>query len=163
MTRACTICAHPALAAINKALAAGESPTALAARYSTIGRMALERHTDNHLPKSVVKAQETEDVRQALDVLVQLKAINSASQQILADARRQGDPETALKAIDRIHKQIELQAKLLGELDDRPVVNLLVLPEWLRVRGTLLSALAPYPEARTAVASALARLEADSG
>lgn len=60
-------------------------------------------------------------------------------------------PDTALKAIDRIHKQIEL----LGELDDRPQVNVLVMPEWLQLRGAILHALAPYPEARAAVAAHL--------
>ena len=41
----------------------------------------------------LVKAAETEDLKQALDVLVQLKAINGAALSILSDARRQGDGE----------------------------------------------------------------------
>jgi hypothetical protein len=111
----------------------------------------------------MVKAAEVEDVRQALDVVAQLKAINSASLQVLADARRAGDGELALKAVDRVFRQIELQAKLLGELDDRPVVNVLLAPEWLQLRGALLSALTPYADARMAVAGALASLEASGG
>ena len=44
---------------------------------------------------------------------------------------------------------------LLGDLDDRPVVNVLVSPEWQQVRAQILAALDPYPEARFAVAGAL--------
>jgi len=134
----------------------------LAAKYR-VSPDAVERHNAAHLPAQLVKATEAEDVAQALDVLMQLKAINSASLQILADARRAGDGELALKAIDRIHKQVELQAKLLGELDDRPQINVVALPEWLHLRTALLAALAPYAEARMAVAGVLARQEKTSG
>ncbi len=37
--------------------------------------------------------------------------------------------------------------------------NVLLAPEWLQVRSTLLMVLAPYPEARLAVAGALATLD----
>jgi hypothetical protein len=141
---------------------AGESLGKIATEYHVIDE-SLRRHRDSHLPARMVKAAEVEDVRQALDVVAQLKAINSASLQVLADARRAGDGELALKAVDRVHRQIELQAKLLGELDDRPVVNVLLAPEWLQLRGALLSALTPYADARMAVAGALASLEASGG
>ena len=94
----------------------------------------------------------------ALDVVAQLKAINEASLAILSEARGRGDADTTLKAVDRIQRQIELQAKLIGELDERPQVNVLVAPEWLTVRSALLEALGPYPEARQAVAGRLAAL-----
>ena len=110
-----------------------------------------------------MKAAEASDVRHALDVVQQLKAINAASLAILSDARRIGDADTALKAVDRIQRQIELQAKLLGELDERPQLNVLVAPEWLQARAVLLEALGPYPEARTAVSTRLVALEAPNG
>jgi len=106
-----------------------------------------------------VQAEAVEDVRQALDVVGQLRAINQASLQVLKQARERGDGELALKAVDRVQKQIELQAKLLGELDDRPQVNVLALPEWAQVRLLVLQALEPHPEARAAVAGRLAMLE----
>jgi hypothetical protein len=160
--RTCTICSHPQRQAIDKAIVAGTPLATIATQYHVIDE-SLRRHRDSHLPQTLVKAAEAEDVRQAIDVLAQLKAINGAALKILADAHRQGDGELALKAIDRIHRQLELQAKLLGELDDRPQVNVLVMPEWLAVRGALLAALAPYVEARMAVATALARLEEGRG
>jgi hypothetical protein len=58
--------------------------------------------------------------------------------------------------VDRIHRQIELQTKLLGELQESgPQVNVLVAPEWREIRVTVLQALQPYPEARAAVAEVL--------
>jgi hypothetical protein len=138
---------------------AGVSVRDLSSRYGTLGRMALQRHKDNHLPQTLVKAHEEEDVRHALDVVKQLKAINGAAITILRDARAQGDSDVALKAIDRIHRQIELQAKLLGELDDRPQVNVLISPEWQALRGAILAALAPFPDARVAVANRISQME----
>ncbi|MES2463383.1 MAG: hypothetical protein V4671_22650 [Armatimonadota bacterium] len=155
MSRICTICSHPERAAIDKALAAGEGVRSLASRYGAIGRSSVQRHKEEHLPQSLVEAAGAEEIKAALDVVTQLKAINGASLQILSDARKGGDADIALKAIDRIQKQIELQAKLLGQIDDRPVINVLVTPEWLTVRQQILVALAPYPEARLAVAEAI--------
>ncbi len=100
-----------------------------------------------------VRHEEERDI--ALDVVEQLKTINSASLAILEEARNAREPDLALKAVDRIHKQIELQAKLLGELDERPHVNLYLSPEWLELRATIVMALSPYSEARDAVLRAL--------
>ena len=57
-------------------------------------------------------------------------------------------------------RPLELQVKLLGELDERPIVNVLVSQEWVQVRLALLGALQPYPDARAAVTGRLAELEA---
>ncbi len=154
MPRVCTVCAHQASSAINKALAASTPIRNLAESYG-LSDQALIRHRDDHLPARIVKAQERMDVREAIDVVAQLKAINQASLAVLKDARDQRDGDLALKAIDRIQRQIELQAKLLGELDDRPQVNVLIAPEWLELRVQILTALESFPEARQAVIGAI--------
>ena len=100
----------------------------------------MERHAAEHLPA----------------VRASLKTVSAAALTVLRDARTAGDGDLALKAIDRIHRQVELQAKLLGDLDERPVVNVLVTPEWQQLRGQIVAALAPFPEARVAVAAVLA-------
>ena len=163
MPRTCTICTHPERPGIDQALAAGAPVRAIASRYVTISHMAVQRHKEEHLPKALTKAQETTQVEQAIDILKQLKAINAASVAILHEARSSADPHTALKAVDRIQRQIELQAKLLGELDERPQVNVLLAPEWVSIRAALLIALGPYPEARAAVAQQLLTLEGTGG
>jgi serine phosphatase RsbU (regulator of sigma subunit) len=148
------ICQHPDRESIDKALARQTSNRELARVYS-LSEASIRRHKANHLPARVARAQEAEDVREALDVVRQLKAINAASLHILKEAREQGKQGTALAAIDRIHKQIELQAKLLGELDDRPQVNVLVSPQWLELRATIVTALERHPQARESVLRAV--------
>jgi len=152
--RACTICTHTERAAINAALLTGTALRDIAGQFG-VSKSSLDRHKEEHMPVALVKAQEVEDVRQALDIVAQLKAINGAALTVLGEARRSGNGELALKAIDRIQRQIELQAKLLGELDERPQINLVVSPEWLTLRLVIVQALMDYPAAQHAVLSAL--------
>ena len=104
-----------------------------------------------------MKAKEEETVGEAIDVVRQLKAINVACLEILQKSRADGAHAVSLRAVDRIQKQIELQARLLGELQEQgPQVNVLIAPEWHEIRVTLLQALERFPEARAAVAEVLA-------
>ena len=162
MPRVCTVCTHPDRPAIDQVLV-NHRPFRDIARHFGVSKDAALCHHDEHLPAALAKAQAAEDVRQAIDVLGQLRAINAATLAVLAAARKTGDGDLALKAVDRVQRQIELQAKLLGELDERPTVNVLVAPEWLRVRAVLLEVLRDYPDARTAVAARLAALEGRGG
>jgi hypothetical protein len=107
-----------------------------------------------------VKAQEQEDISQAIDVVKQLKAINGATLAILKEARADKNGELALKAVDRIQRQVELQAKLLGELQQEGTVNVTVSPEWAALRAVVIAALRPYPDAAQAVTRALTAGEA---
>jgi hypothetical protein len=94
-------------------------------------------------------------VRHAIDVVTQLKAINGATLAILKEARDDKNGDLALKAVDRIQRQLELQSKLLGELNDGTTVNVLVAPEWLTLRATIIQALEHHPDAKQAVLRAL--------
>ncbi len=162
MARACSICTHAARAEIDRALVAGEaSNRRIAARYNTSER-AMRDHKTNHLAARMRKASERRDdadLRTAIDVVTQLRAINSAALTILATARASGDGDLALKAIDRIQKQIELQAKLIGDLQQEGTVNLSLSPEWLEIRAVIVSALSPHPAAAQAVAASLQAVE----
>lgn len=159
MPRTCTVCQHPERTAIDRALVGGKACREIAALYR-VSPDAVERHAAKHLPQTLIEARKAADDEHALDVVKQLRAINGASLRILHEAQQGQDPQTALKAIDRIQRQIELQAKLLGQLDERPQVNILMAPEWLQVRAVLLTALAPHHEARRAVTAALVAIEA---
>ncbi len=153
MPRVCTICTNESRAEIDAALLNETPYRHIAARYGT-STGALQRHRE-HLPSQLVKAQEQEDVSQAIDVIKQLKAINGATLAILKEARAEGNGELALKAVDRIQRQLELQAKLLGELQQEGTINVTVSPEWLTLRAVVIAALHPYPDAAQAVSRAL--------
>jgi hypothetical protein len=154
--RVCTICVHPERLDIEAALVAGEPCPAIAALYR-VSEDALLRHKQNHLPAHLAKAQEAAEVVQADGLLARLLSLNGETMEILKEARegKVKDNELALKAIARAEKQLELQAKLLGELNDGTTVNVLVAPEWLALRGAIIRALEPYPEAKQAVVKVL--------
>ena len=156
MPRTCTICTHLEVNAIVGALVAGQPFRNIAEQYGT-SATALFRHKSDHLPAVLVTGQAVREEAHALDVVKQLRDINAATLAILEDARDTHQSALALKAVDRVQKQIELQAKLLGELQDGQTVNVLVAPEWLSLRSAILLALASHPEASQAVVEALNR------
>lgn len=92
--------------------------------------------------------------------LSELLSLALEGRSVMLVETRYADPrELILKSYDRLQGQLELIAKLIGQLDERPVVNLLIAPEWLSVRRVLVETLQPYPEAKAAVAARLVALE----
>jgi uncharacterized protein YjgD (DUF1641 family) len=104
-------------------------------------------------------AQAAEEVAQADTLLEQVGDLQERALDILDKAEEAGELRTALGAIREARGNLELLAKLLGELDERPVTNILVSAEWVSVRTAMMEALDPYPQARVAVAGRLSELE----
>ena len=160
MPRSCSVCEHPEREAIDKALVAGEANTRLSSVFA-VSEQALRRHKDKHLPAKLVMAQAAEEVAQADDLLGQVRDLQARTLAILEAAESTSQHRTALGAIREARFNLELLAKLLGELDERPVVNLNLSPEWLELRAVIVTALEPHPDARGAVLRALE--SADNG
>ena len=160
MPRRCTVCDHPEREAIDKALVSGGSIRDIAGHYNGISKSSLARHKDAHLPATLAQAEAAREVAQGDNLLAQVDDLRRQAQVIKDKAEKAGDLRTALQGIRELVRIVELLAKLRGELDDRPQVNLLLAPQWVQTRTVLLNALAPYPDARQAAAQAL--LEADS-
>ncbi len=162
MPRVCSICVHPKRKEIDKALTERSASNRRIATQYGVNESAIRGHKTNHLKDRLLKAAERDeqaDIRNALDVVGQLRAINGASLTILKEARETRDGDLALKAIDRIQRQIELQAKLIGELSDGNTVNVVISADWIEIRSAILVALQPYPAAAQAVAGRLAVTE----
>ena len=72
-------------------------------------------------------------VQERLDTLQQLRDINQDTLDILREAKGdekknlKSNPGLALAAIQRIEKQLELQAKLLGDLPSQPTINITIV------------------------------------
>ena len=66
-----------------------------------------------------------------------------------------GDLRAAIGAIREARSLIELLAKLTGQIDHQPEVNIVLSPQWLTIRVAILKALEPFPEARVAVGDRL--------
>ena len=158
MPRRCTICDHPERVEIDAAVVAEEGYRDIARQWR-VSKDAVARHKADHLPAHLSKAKHATETTQADSLLGQLLSLNRHTLAILKEARdgEEKDSELALKAIARAEKQIELQAKLLGELQEGTTVNVFLLPEWQQLRARIISVLAPYPQARLAVAHALER------
>ena len=91
----------------------------------------------------------------AQTLLADLQVIRRATMAVLTEARASGANDLALKAIARLEKQLELSARLAGELNETPAVNILVTPEWAQLRAAILAALESHPEAKAAVRGVL--------
>ena len=178
MARPCTVCSHPKREEIDKGLVAGDVGLRKLAKLYGASVAAIWRHQQNHLPGTLARglaslrvgesgdpaaqriaehhvAVEAKKDAHGIDTLAQLRAINGACLEVLRNARSQGKSEVLLRAVDRIARQIELQAKLLGMIENATVVNLAIAPEWQGLRQRILDALRPYPEAQQAVALSL--------
>jgi hypothetical protein len=153
--RRCTVCAHPELEIINRALVGGEPYRSVANRYESLSQAAVQRHQENHLPATLAKAREAEEVAHADDLLDQVRGLQARTLAILEAAEETSQHRTALAAIREARSNLELLAKLLGELDERPQINVLISPEWLELRAVIVGALEPHPDARGAVLRAL--------
>ena len=117
MPQICTICRHEKRDDIDRALLDGESFRNIARRTAT-SATALCRHKTQHIPRSLALAKETAEEIQAGTLFERLRSVGRVTEEILREARGAKNHTIALQAIGRIERQLELEARLLGELDD---------------------------------------------
>jgi len=154
MTRTCTVCVHKDVEEINKLLVSGEPYKSVAKRFG-LSRSAAYRHKENHIPELLSKSEEIKEIVTADLLFSKIQEEGMFVREMRDLARKEGDFELALKAVDRALKCIELYAKVQGLIQDQPTVNINLHAEWIALRSTIVKALEPYPEARRAVVDAL--------
>jgi hypothetical protein len=154
MPRSCTVCEYHDREVIDRALVGDASNRSVASLYD-VSEASVRRHKANHLPAKLVMAEKAAEVAQADNLLEQVRDLQQSTRDILAEAEQSKQYRTALSAIREARSNLELLAKLLGELDERPVLNLHVSPEWLELRAVIVGALEPYSDARGAVLMAI--------
>lgn len=162
MSRECSVCAHPEREAIDLELARARTNRDIARKWG-VTKSSVHRHRQDHVPPRVVDRARTETIGRAEDILRELHELQVVARSILSKASTAGDLRAATGAIAQVRSNLELIARLLGELKEGPSVNLIVSPEWGSLRAAILEALVPFPEARTAVVKALLRREGASG
>ncbi len=128
------------------------------ARQYKVSKDALIRHHDDHLPSSLVKAQEAREAANADALLTQVVDLRDRALGVLEKAEGSADLRAAVSAIREARGCVELLGKLAGQLKDAPAINLVLSAEWLTVQASILMALEPHPEARLNVASELERI-----
>lgn len=92
-----------------------------------VSRMSVDRYFKSvsaAIGEAIVKKEglQAKAASIHLDVIGQLTHINTETLAILKAAKAARDHKTALLAIQRVEKQLELQARLLGDIDDSPKV-----------------------------------------
>jgi hypothetical protein len=150
----CSICKHIAVDEINAKLVSGVSPATLAEQYD-VGKMALHRHKNNHLPKVLVQSQQLKEADAADNLLDKVQGIYDEAWRLMRKAEGDGKYAPAVSALKEARTCLELIGRLLGELKSGPVINVMYNPEFIEARLTITEALKPYPEARQAVINAL--------
>ncbi len=97
MPRKCTICAHKKRSAIDKALVARQPFRTIAAQFQ-VSTSALVRHSDDHLPSSLVKAQQATEAAQADALLAQVVDLRDKALGVLDKAEGSDDQLAAVSA-----------------------------------------------------------------
>ena len=161
MPRRCTICQHPQLAEIDEALVRGVPLRDIAGQYG-VTRSALQRHAGAHLPAALSRARRAQEAVRADSLLDQVVGLRDHALAVLGRAEKAQDHRSALAAIREARGCVELLARLAGELEERPVVNIQTLyatVEWQQVQALVMEVLEPHLEARRKLVEGLAALE----
>ena len=168
--RRCTICQHPQRPNIDLAIATGISRRLIAARFK-VSADAAWRHGRAHLTPETRAALATKvlaregDMRRILleegtGVVEVLKAIRGPLFGMFLAAVDLGDEKAATALSGRLHESLSLTAKLTGELVPHAgvsITNVLLSPDFMRLRAELVRVLARHPEAREEVAAVFRR------
>ena len=110
MPRTCTVCRHHHRQEIDLAIMASE-PLRAISRKNCISTTALFRHKAEHLTP-MLKSVVVNDEHRVGNLFDRLQQLHQTTWEILQECRATGNHHTALAAIGRIERQIELEAKL---------------------------------------------------
>lgn len=159
ISRVCTVCAHAARENIDSELVRRVPYRKIAERFG-LSEPALSRHLNDHLADYVQQALREYGVDKGVRVLAKLSAILERLDAFLDTAEAESDAREFVIVASEMRRQLELVAKLQGELAQEGTINIHVHPQWLQLRAMIFEALEPHPQARGALLTALAELEA---
>ena len=163
-------------ARIERLLAAGASIKGTARKFA-IDHHALRRHWINHVSAEaragyIAGAGATKDqleeivTDESLALIDHYRVVRAALYKGFGAASEIGDSNSLALLAGRLHENFRDCSRLTGELQHGPLLNiqnnLLINPDYTKAIARIVSAVAPYPEAREAVIAALRDLDAAS-
>jgi len=162
VTRTCTVCTHKDVEEINKRLVAGE-PYRSIARLFEASESAVYRHKESHIPESLLKSDNIDDTLNANSLTHQIESIREKIKALLGKAEKADNLRDVHNFVGDTLKQIELEAKLLHQIQEHQVnlnlgvqqFNINTDPEWAVLRTAIIQALEPFAEARAAILAAI--------
>jgi len=173
-TGRCQGCKHLERARIERLLAAGASIKGTARKFA-IDSHALRRHWINHVSTEaraayIAGAGATKDqleeivADESLALIDHYRIVRSSLYKGFGVASEVGDSNSLALLAGRLHENFRDCGRLTGELQRGPLLNIqnnvLVNPDYLKAIARIVSAVAPYPEAREAIIAALRELDA---
>ena len=117
MARKCTICSHPKLLSIDGHLLRGDMLNSIAHRFC-VSPDAVGRHR-RHMRTAILKAQaaaEKQELVYGQSLIDEVRTIKGAAERLQLEAEHRRDIRAALQAIRERVSIVELQAKLMGEI-----------------------------------------------
>lgn len=156
----CSVCPHPDRPAIDQAIVSGRSLRSVATEFG-LSKEAPRRHKP-HISPALLAVLEQRKLAGPTAAVDRLEDLHRRASALLDVAEAKGDIRNAAAVIGQLRGIVETLAKLSGELDERPTVQILNVAtsaEWLQIRQLLTVALTPYPEAAMAVASGLLEID----
>jgi len=150
----CSVCSRADALEINEALVIEKRSNRTIAKQYGLHYSAVQRHRQ-HIPQLLVKAHEAEQVAQADELLMEVRRLGVKTLKVLHHAESAGELNTVLRAVREARENVRLLAELRGQLDTRPVINLVLSSEWLELRALIVAALEPHPDARESVLRAI--------
>ena len=158
----------------NGLLAAGASIKGTARKFA-IDHHALRRHWINHVSADaraayIAGAGATKDQLEAivadesLALIDHYRIVRGSLYKGFGAASEVGDSNALALLAGRLHENFRDCGRLTGELQRGPLLNIqnnvLVNPDYSKAIARVVSAVAPYPEAREAIIAALRELDA---
>jgi hypothetical protein len=169
MPRPCSICNHPDRIAIEDA-AMSDIPLRNISKQFSVGYVSIQRHAINHLSQSIQEIKQEQvaqsNFQSGSNALSRMSRAESIIDELIEaywseDEKKLRVPDITLKALAEMRRQIELRAKLEGELDERSI-TVTAIPEWQELRALLLEALSVHPQAKVAVMRVMEAYNAQS-
>jgi hypothetical protein len=161
MPRTCTICTHAARENIDSSLVRRVPYRAISLRFG-VSKDALSRHLNEHLAEYVQKALNEYGLEKGVKVLDKLTSILNRLDGFLDEAEDKRDAREFVVVAGELRKELELLAKLQGELAQEGTINIHLHPEYIAVRTAIYQAVEPYPEVAQAISRAMGQIESEA-
>lgn len=120
-----------------------------------MSQAAISRHLNEHLAAYVQKALSEYGTSKGVKVLDKLTSTLERLDGFLDEAESKQDAREFVLVAGELRKELELLAKLQGELQQEGTTNITLNPEWLEIRAVIIGALEGHPDARESFLKAL--------
>ncbi|TIX48854.1 hypothetical protein [Alteraurantiacibacter aquimixticola] len=159
--RRCTVCSHPRVDEINRAIVAGTSRTAIERKFG-ITPDSQRRHEENHITEEMrreivvdlkrERAQETANELndERLDIAATYDGLARRVGKLIDRAEENGDDSLALASMEGLRRVLSDIAKMQGKLAQQLTVQVSLMDskEWIVVRDLLERVFNAHPEAK---------------